>query len=120
MTNNNNIFKDLYDESKKLSERGLVNDPKLNFTNKFSQAIEELEKIIEDDPDRAYAELILVFDSINEAIERDLSILKKLDKWLNKLKGVVEKIGKKFNAVSFDISYSFPGKLSISLSFLVI
>lgn len=121
MMANNNIFNDLYEASKKISEskQVLVNDPKENFKSKFFDAIEELEKIIEDDSDRAYAELILVFESINEAIKKDSSILKELDKWLNKLKGVVGKIAKKFDAHSFDISYSPPIRLSVSVSFSV-
>ena len=90
-----------------------------NIDQLMEKELEQIEKLIEEDkPDFAFVTMLLLISFINAAAAKLPSIIRKLEKWINKkLKSAVSSLAKKMGANGFSISAGFPVGVSVGLSF---
>jgi len=79
--------------------------------------INEVEEIIDKEPYLALGRLTTLSFFLNAAIKKRPLLLKKLEKWVKKIKEALSKLAKKVGAVGFNISVGLPAGISISISF---
>lgn len=105
---------------------------KLNFTEESSQTLNDIDETVEselnqidnlinnDQIDEAFASLLQLTSVINMAMSKMPTLVRKLEKWIKKIKNVVEKLAKKVGANQYSISTGVPWGVSVSVSFPVV
>jgi len=94
-----------------------------------SQDIEDIDKIVESEIERinnlideekeddAFASLLQLTSTINLSISQKPSLVRGLEKWINKIRSALKRLAKKVGANSFSITAGFPWGVSVSVSF---
>jgi hypothetical protein len=92
-----------------------------NFDELMEHELGEINRNLSNqESDIAFARLTRLSSFINAASAKKPSIIRKLDKWVNKIKTTVNSLAKKLGAKSFSIGISMPFGLSIDLSFDIV
>lgn len=88
----------------------------------FNQLMEielnQVETLLDKDKtDVAFTHLTCLMSFVNAASTKKPSIMRKLEKWVKRLKRAANKLGKKLGADSFSIGASIPLGISVEISF---
>ncbi len=106
------------------SPEAFINEEKANkicddFDDFMKSQRETIEKLLDEgEPEEAYMRLSTSLNFINISIGIKPKIKKKLANWVQKLKGLLQRIADNLNAESYNISLSLTG-ISAGLSFSV-
>jgi hypothetical protein len=89
-----------------------------NIDQLMKEKLGQIEKLIEEDkPDFAFVAMLRLTSFINAGAAKLPSIIRKLEKWIKKLKSVANFLAKKLGANGFSISAGLPAGVSVGLSF---
>ena len=89
-----------------------------NIDQFMEEELGQIEKLIEEDkPDSAFVAMLRLTSFLNAGAAKLPSIISRLEKWINKIKSVLNSLAKKIGANGFSISAGFPIGVSIGLSF---
>ncbi len=91
-----------------------------NIDQFMEKELGKIENLIEEDkPDFAFVAMLRLTSFLNAGAAKLPSIIGRLEKWINKIKFVLNSLAKKIGADGFSISAGFPIGLSVGLSFLI-
>jgi len=76
-----------------------------------------IDRHVDTNPQLAFAQLTRLTLALNAAVQKKPSIVKRLEKWVNRIKTALRALGKKLGANGFSIGVGFPAGVSIDLSF---
>jgi len=86
----------------------------------MEEELGRIERLIEEDkPDSAFVAMLRLTSFLNAGAAKSPSIIRRLEKWINKIKSVLNSLAKKIEANGFSISAGFPIGISVGLSFLI-
>lgn len=89
-----------------------------NIDQLMEKELGQIEKLIEEDkPDSAFVAMLRLTSFLNAGAAKLPSIISRLEKWINKIKSVLNSLAKKIGANGFSISAGLPIGVSIGLSF---
>lgn len=89
-----------------------------NIDQLMEKELGQIEKLIEEDkPDSAFVAMLRLTSFLNAGDAKLPSIISRLEKWINKIKSVLNSLAKKIGANGFSISAGLPAGVSIGLSF---
>ena len=89
-----------------------------NIDEIMEEELGAIEKLIEENkPDLAFVAVFGLTSLINARAAKSPSIIRRLAKWISKLKSTVDSLAKKLGANGFTISAGLPAGLSVGLSF---
>ena len=91
----------------------------INIMDKVNELIIEEEKMIEEKPDEAYTNLLMIVNYVNATSVKNPHILGHLEKLINELKRLLEKIADKVNAESYSIGVSAPFGIAVNITFKI-
>ncbi len=84
----------------------------------MEEELGRIERLIEEDkPDSAFVAMLRLTSFLNAGAAKSPSIIRRLEKWINKIKSVLNSLAKKIGANGFSISAGFPIGISVGLSF---
>jgi len=86
----------------------------------MERELSEVESSVDTKPHLAFARLTRLISFLNAALMRRPSIIRRLEKWVQKVKAVANALGKKLGANGFSIGVGLPIGVSIDLSFPII
>ncbi|MDA2927273.1 hypothetical protein MYX78_08585, partial [Acidobacteria bacterium AH-259-G07] len=89
------------------------------FDALMKEGLSTIESLMVDQPELALGRLILLTSILNSAAQQRPAILKRLEKWIQKLRAVTNALGKKLGANGFSIAAGLPVGISVGLSFPV-
>jgi len=113
----------VYSVLEKWESKGEMNIDMAQVINEdIDQFMEEelgrIERLIEEDkPDSAFVAMLQLTSFLNAGAAKSPSIIRRLEKWINKIKSVLNSLAKKIGANGFSISAGFPIGISVGLSF---
>ncbi|GAH27620.1 unnamed protein product, partial [marine sediment metagenome] len=91
-----------------------------NIDQLMEKELEQIKKLIEEDkPDFAFVAMLRLTSFLNAGAAKLPSIISRLEKWINKIKLVLNSLAKKIGADGFSISAGFPVGVSVGLSFSI-
>ncbi len=89
-----------------------------NIDQFMEEKLEQIKRLIEEDkPDSAFVAMLRLTSFLNAGAVKLPSIICRLEKWINKIKFVLNSLAKKIGANGFSISVGLPIGVSIGLSF---
>jgi hypothetical protein len=84
----------------------------------MEEELGRIERLIEEGkPDSAFVAMLRLTSFLNAGAAKSPSIIGRLEKWINKIKSVLNSLAKKIGANGFSISAGFPIGISVGLSF---
>ena len=117
---NEGVFDQLLNKwNREPSMLNLAQDVDREFEALMEDGLSSVESSLADQPELALTRLILLTSLVNVAAQQRPAILKRLEKWIQKLKVVTHALGKKLGANGFSIAAGFPVGISVGLSFPV-
>jgi len=91
-----------------------------NIDQFMEEELGQIEKLIEEDkPDSAFVAMLRLTSFLNAGAAKSPSIIGRLEKWINKIKSVLNSLAKKIGANGFSISAGLPIGISVGLSFTI-
>ena len=89
-----------------------------NIDQLIEKELEQIKKLIEEDrPDFAFVAMLRLTSVLNAGAAKLPSIISRLEKWINKIKSVLNSLANKIGANGFSISAGLPIGISVGLSF---
>ena len=89
-----------------------------NIDQLMEKELEQIIKLIEvDKPDSAFVAMLRLTSFLNAGAAKVPSIIGRLEKWINKIKIVLNSLAKKIGANGYSISAGIPIGVSVGLSF---
>ncbi|MBA7497524.1 hypothetical protein ES704_00252 [subsurface metagenome] len=89
-----------------------------NIDQLMEKELEQIIKLIEvDKPDSAFVAMLRLTSFLNAGAAKLPSIISRLEKWINKIKIVLNSLAKKIGANGYSISAGIPIGVSVGLSF---
>ena len=105
-------------ESKGEMTIGLAQVINENIDQFMEEELGRIENLIEENkPDSAFVAMLRLTSFLNAGAAKSPSIIRRLEKWINKIKSVLNSLAKKIGANGFSISAGFPIGISVGLSF---
>ena len=91
----------------------------IQIMGKVKELILEEENMIEEKPDEAYTNLLMIVNYVNATSVKNPHILGHLEKLINDLKRLLEKIADKLNAESYSIGVGAPFGIAVNITFKI-
>lgn len=89
-----------------------------NIDELLKSELGQVDKLLEDDkPEAAFARLTRLTSFLNTGVTKLPSIIRRLEKWVNRIKSTLNALAKKIGANGFSIGIAVPVGVSIDLSF---
>lgn len=88
-----------------------------NFDTLMETELGQIEGLARDDPHVALAHLAALISFVNAAAARQPGIIRRLEKWVQRLRAAVDALGRRLKASSFSVTVGWPAGISVGLSF---
>jgi len=91
-----------------------------NIDQFMEEKLEQIKRLIEEDkPESAFVAMLRLTSFLNAGAAKLPSIIGRLEKWINKIKFVLNSLAEKIGANGFSISAGLPIGISVGLSFSI-
>ena len=89
-----------------------------NFDSLIESELHQVDDLLADaKAEAAFARLTLLISLLNAGVSKLPSIIRRLEKWVNRIKSTLNALAKKLGANGFSIGIAVPVGVSIDLSF---